>query len=147
MTALTLAGLGRVLAVGGGFALVAAAFLPWTARGVVALDLGALGWGFARQPTVALLLVALAAAAALSGLATGWIWPRLIAAIGGALLVLTWLATGPDATLTNGVWTALGGCVALLLSAGLAPASRERRHAHEGRHAERDPGHQRDVHA
>lgn len=115
---------GRVLAVVGAFAVVAAGFLPWTDRAGLALDLGAFTWKAGAQPTVTLVLVALAALPALAALAVGWAWPRVVAAVGVAALALSWLATGPDAGLTSGVWTALGGAATLLVAAGLTPPRR-----------------------
>lgn len=117
---------GRVLAVAGALALVAAGFLPWTRRGGLPLDLGAFTWEAGTQPSVTLVLVVLAALPSLAALVVGWAWPRVVAAVGGAALVLSWLATGSEATLTSGVWTALGGIIALLMAAGLAPRPTDR---------------------
>lgn len=121
-TARTTAGVvGRTLALLAAGGLVVAAFLPWTAQGTPALWLG-LGSLGARvsQPTVALALVALAAVAALPALVGDAGWPRLLAAVAGGGLVLTWVAAGPDGAMTSGVITTMAAVVALLIAAALA---------------------------
>ncbi|MDX1657495.1 MAG: hypothetical protein R3343_01625 [Nitriliruptorales bacterium] len=144
---MVLRAISRSVAVLGAFTLVASGFLPWSEDGVVALDLRAVDWEVGAQPTVALVLIVLAALPAVAGVAFDAVWPRLVAAAGAGALVLWWLADADGGTLTSGVWTALAGAVALLLSAGLGPARRERRRSYDDRDHERDPGHEAQVHA
>ena len=108
----------QVLAVLGGLALIVSAFLPWTADGRVALDLG-VGASGRAAPTLALLLIAVAAAGALAGLvgARG----RLHAGVGAAaaVTVLCWMALGAGVALTAGIWVATGAATLLFLAAAL----------------------------
>ncbi len=109
----------QVLAVLGGLVLVLAAFLPWTADGRVALDLGPATGAGTAAPTLALLLIAVAAASALAGLAG--VRGRVHAGAGAAagVTVLCWLALGPDGALTSGVWVAIAAAVVLFVAAAL----------------------------
>ncbi|MGH3442583.1 MAG: hypothetical protein ACRDUY_11195, partial [Nitriliruptorales bacterium] len=88
---------GRALALLAGALFVAAMFLPWTGDGRLALDLGVTGPGEGpAQPTVAVVLVALAAIPSVAALVGNHPAPRVVAAGGGGTLVLAWLAAGPD---------------------------------------------------
>lgn len=108
------------LTLAGSAAQLAAAFLPWAEDGVVALDLSLVSATTPAQPTIGLALVALAALPAISALASGAIWPRLVSATGIGALALGWLALGTAAGLEAGVWVALVGAVSHLLAAALA---------------------------
>ncbi|MDX1619615.1 MAG: hypothetical protein R3320_01395 [Nitriliruptorales bacterium] len=121
-------GAARALAVAGALAVVVSVFLPWSEAGTVALDLGAGDWEVGEQPSLALVLVGAVGIPAVAAFVSGAAWPRVVGALPVAGVVLWWLASGSEAALTGGVWTALGGAVALLLSAGAAPTrSRVRR--------------------
>ncbi|HEX2028107.1 MAG TPA: archease [Nitriliruptorales bacterium] len=120
----TAGGVGRTLALLAAAGLVVAAFLPWTAEGTPALwlGLGSLG-ARASQPTVALALVALAAAAALPALVGDAGWPRLLTAVAGGGLIVTWVGAGPDGAMTSGVVTTIAAVATLLVAAALATGS------------------------
>lgn len=108
----------RTLAVLGGLALVAAAFLPWVERGTVALDLGITGVR-GTHPTIAVLLVALAALPSVAALVDDVAWPRWVSAALTGALILGWLGFGPDGSLVAGVATAIAGAVTMFVAAGL----------------------------
>ncbi len=113
--------LGRTLAVVGSLLLLAAAFLPWDEAGQVALDLGLLSWGTElSQPTVAIVLVAIAALPALTALVNDRSWPRALAGLASAILLVTWLASGPDGTITAGILTAAAATITLWFATALA---------------------------
>lgn len=97
--------------------LVVAMFLPWSAEGRLALD-ASIGDG--GQPTVATVLVLIAALPAFGALVGDAGWPRLLTGLATAAVVLGWLAAGPDGRLVSGVLTALGAAAGLLLAAALA---------------------------
>ncbi len=101
-------------------ALLVAAFLPWTTTGVVAVDIAMVGSGARAGLTLGSWLVVLAAAPAIAVLVTRRAWVRVAGAVLAGGTVLLWLADGPDAALTAGVWTAIAGACALLLAAALA---------------------------
>jgi SHS2 domain-containing protein len=114
-------GVGRALALLASGAQIVAAFLPWAADGRTAFDLGvrSLGAG-SEQPTVALLLVVLAAIPAVPALIGDAGLPRGVSAAVTAALVIGWLAAGPDGALTSGVLVAIGATVGHLAGAALA---------------------------
>jgi SHS2 domain-containing protein len=115
--------IGRALALLSALTLVAAAFLPWDEEATLAVDLGvrSLGAG-AEQPTVAVILIAVAAVAAIPALVGDRGAPRGLAGLAIAALVIVWLASGPDGVLATGVVVALAGVTGLLLAAALATA-------------------------
>jgi hypothetical protein len=112
---------GRALGLVGAGLLVAGAFLPWTDDGRVALDLGLLSWGEGSGlPTLALALVALAVVPAVAALVDDHGWPRAASAVAAAVLVVAWLALGPEGKITTGSLVATTAAALLLLGAALA---------------------------
>jgi SHS2 domain-containing protein len=120
------AGVSRTLALLGGGAQVTAAFLPWDDTGRVALDLGvrSLGDG-AEQPTVAVVLVVLAAVAAVPPLVRAVALAPLLSGLATAGLALGWLAVVDPDGVPSGVVVALAAAAGLLLAAGLARSGAE----------------------
>lgn len=113
--------IGRALGLIGAGLLVAGAFLPWTADGRVALDLGLLSWGEgAGLPTLAVALIALAVVPGIAALIDDHGWPRAASAVAAAVLVVAWLALGPEGKITSGSLVATAAAALLLLGAAMA---------------------------
>lgn len=109
----------------GGVGQIVAVFLPWDATGRTALDLGLRSLGEdAGQPTVAIVLVALAAVAAVPALVRDAATPPAVSAAAGAALGLVWVVAGPAGGVPTGVVVALGASAALLLAATASRRSR-----------------------
>ncbi len=115
----------RTLAVLGSGAQIVAVFLPWDATGRSALDLGLRSLGErADQPTVALVLVALAAVAVVPALVRDTTTPPLVAGAGGAAIGLAWIVAGPAGDVPTGAVVALGASAVLLLAGATARRAR-----------------------
>lgn len=99
-------------------------FLTWTAAGATALTIGLPGTGAGGQPTVATVLVVLAALPAVAALIGDAGWPRGVSGLATGALVLVWLGFGPDGQLTPGVLTALGAGIGHLGAAAVATGTR-----------------------
>jgi SHS2 domain-containing protein len=113
--------LGRACALLAALGQVVAAFLPWTADGHLAIDLGIPSLGeTATQPTVATALILLAAVAAVPALLGDWGVPRALSGLATGLLTIVWLAGGPDGAFATGVIVALAASVVHLIAAALA---------------------------
>ncbi|MBW3664618.1 MAG: hypothetical protein KY469_16075 [Actinobacteria bacterium] len=113
--------IGRALGLIGAGLLVAGAFLPWTADGRVALDLGLLSWGEGTGlPTLAVALIALAIVPGIAALIDDHGWPRAASAVAAAVLVVAWLALGPEGEITSGSLVATAAAALLLLGAATA---------------------------
>ena len=112
--------IGRSLALIGSGGLLFAGFRAWTSDGVAGLDLAALDPGGAGQPSVALVLVVLAALPALAALVGDSAWPRLVAAVGASASTLAWVELAPDGALVAGPWSSLGGASLLFIAAAFA---------------------------
>ncbi|HEX9888041.1 MAG TPA: alpha-amylase family glycosyl hydrolase, partial [Nitriliruptorales bacterium] len=118
---------GRPLALLGALALLVSAFLPWAGNGRTGIDLGLLTFGDRlAQPTVGLVLVALAAVPAVAALLHDHGWPRGLTGLAAGALVVVWLAEGPDGAIVPGVAAAMVAVGLLVAAAAVATPSRAR---------------------